>query len=332
MPILGILRVRFTGGGPTEPDPISRSAYVDHCGRRRRPPRIPTASRSPTRCMWSGARSPGPRPFPPNAWARRRAQVLGEIAAVRLPPRRCRVNLRVVKRKMSNWHRKRGRPQLPVWRDPVSVPQSTVLGLGLPALCDSGHLPPHRGGVARGPDGGHMAGRRGHPRHRAAPRRRVRPLDFAGRPRGRDGVPARRGPLDGARRDEEPRPAPDLQRQPVLRSPIHDPHVSARLPGSLPPPRGGAPVAAAVFPLVQHGTPAQRTGVVALGGGAPRRRARRPAAPGRRPGGGLRSPPSGMGPAHPSPRPSRTAWPSIPPRVPRNKSACMSWPDLSPGA
>lgn len=90
--------------------------------------------------MWSAVRLPGLRLCPLKAWARRRAEVLAEIAAVRLPLRRRRVNPRAVKRKMSTWPRKRGRPRLPAWNAPVILTKYMVLGL-TPASLSSGRGP-----------------------------------------------------------------------------------------------------------------------------------------------------------------------------------------------
>jgi len=99
-----------------------------------------------------------------------------------------------------------------------------------------------------------------------AGRKAARRPDLARQQWGRDGVPARRGALDRARRDEEPLPTPYLQRQSVLRGPVQDPQVSAPPPGPLAESSRGAPVVAAVFPLAPHGASVQRAGVAGAGG------------------------------------------------------------------
>ena len=69
---------------------------------------------------------------------------------------------------------------------------------------------------------------------------------------------------------------------------------------------GGTSVVAVVFPLGQHGAPAQRARGAAPGGRPSGRRAGGPAATGRRPGGGLRPAPRTVwGQATPAPGPAR---------------------------
>lgn len=65
-----------------------------------------------------------PSPFPPEQLSVLHQRVMAEILAIRLPPRRLRANPRVVKRKMSNFARKRSHHR--TWPQPTRTTAQMV--------------------------------------------------------------------------------------------------------------------------------------------------------------------------------------------------------------
>ena len=70
-----------------------------------------------------------PSPFPPEQLAILRERVMAEILYDQLPPRRQRANPRVVKRKMSNYARKR--PHHRSWPQPTTSAAQAIRIRGL---------------------------------------------------------------------------------------------------------------------------------------------------------------------------------------------------------
>lgn len=66
----------------------------------------------------------GPGPFPPEQLATVHARVVAEILEERLPARRLRAHPRVVKRKMSNFARKRSHHRS--WPQPTKAPAHAI--------------------------------------------------------------------------------------------------------------------------------------------------------------------------------------------------------------
>jgi len=79
-----------------------------------------------------------------------------------------------------------------------------------------------------------------------------------------------------ARRHPIPQPPTRLERQPVLRGPVQDPEIPARLPGPVRDNRGRPAALPDVLPLVQRRAPPHRPGTTHPGRRPPRPSRRHP--------------------------------------------------------